>query len=72
MASLLTRTSCARCHIRFGCVTLALVVTLTHNPRWVVTYLLENRYDVVAKNRRVTSATVSAAGDVTLDATSAI
>ena len=37
MTSLLTRTSRARCHIRFGCVTLALVVTLTHNPRWVVT-----------------------------------
>ena len=35
-----SRTSRARCHIRFGCVTLALVVTLTHNPRWVVTYLL--------------------------------
>jgi len=49
MTSLLTRTSRARCHIRFGCVTLALVVTLTHNPRWVVTYLLIGwrHYDVM-------------------------
>jgi len=44
-----SRTSRARCHIRFGCVTLALVVTLTHNPRWVVTYLLIGwrHYDVI-------------------------
>ena len=49
MTSLLTRTSRARCHIRFECVTLALVVTLTHNPRWVVTYLLIGwrQYDVM-------------------------
>jgi len=57
---LLTRTSRARCHIRFGCVTLALVVTLTHNPRWVVTYLLIGwrHYDVIGWRHKTTSGPV--------------
>ena len=38
-------------------VTLALVVTLTHNPRWVVTYLLIGwrHYDVIGWRHKTTS-----------------